>query len=80
MKIIAPEDMPLEAWRPGVKTRMLVSAVNGAAQLCIFEQWVAPGVGARPCASGRGSADGARRRSRDVDRRAIASPYRRANR
>jgi mannose-6-phosphate isomerase-like protein (cupin superfamily) len=46
MKIIAPEAMPLEAWRPGVKTRMLVSAVNGAAQLCIFEQWVAPGVGA----------------------------------
>ena len=25
---------------------MLVSASNGAAQLCIFEQWVAPGVGA----------------------------------
>ena len=46
MKIIAPENMPLEAWRPGVETRMLVSAVNGAAQLCIFEQWVAPGVGA----------------------------------
>jgi mannose-6-phosphate isomerase-like protein (cupin superfamily) len=46
MKIIAPQDMPLEAWRPGVETRMLVSAVNGAAQLCIFEQWVAPGVGA----------------------------------
>jgi mannose-6-phosphate isomerase-like protein (cupin superfamily) len=46
MKIIVPEDMPLEAWRPGVETRMLVSAVNGAAQLCIFEQWVAPGVGA----------------------------------
>jgi mannose-6-phosphate isomerase-like protein (cupin superfamily) len=46
MKIIAPEDMALEAWRPGVETRMLVSAVNGAAQLCIFEQWVAPGVGA----------------------------------
>jgi mannose-6-phosphate isomerase-like protein (cupin superfamily) len=46
MKIIAPKDMALEAWRPGVETRMLVSAVNGAAQLCIFEQWVAPGVGA----------------------------------
>jgi mannose-6-phosphate isomerase-like protein (cupin superfamily) len=25
---------------------MLVSASNGATQLCIFEQWVAPGVGA----------------------------------
>ncbi len=46
MKIIAPEDVSREAWRPGVETRMLVSAVNGAAQLCIFEQWVAPGVGA----------------------------------
>jgi mannose-6-phosphate isomerase-like protein (cupin superfamily) len=46
MKVIAPKDVPLEAWRPGVETRMLVSAVNGATQLCIFEQWVAPGVGA----------------------------------
>ena len=45
MKVIAPQDMPLEAWRPGVETRMLVSAVNGATQLCIFEQWVAPGAG-----------------------------------
>jgi mannose-6-phosphate isomerase-like protein (cupin superfamily) len=25
---------------------MLVSAARGAAQLCIFEQWVAPGAGA----------------------------------
>ena len=46
MKIIAPEHVALEIWRPGVETRMLVSAVNGATQLCIFEQWVAPGVGA----------------------------------
>ena len=36
----------LEDWRPGVQTRMLISASNGAAQLCIFEQWVAPGNGA----------------------------------
>jgi mannose-6-phosphate isomerase-like protein (cupin superfamily) len=35
-----------EIWRPGVQTRMLVSALNGAAQLCIFEQQVAPGTGA----------------------------------
>src|SRR5277367_1426179 len=35
-----------ETWRPGVQTRMLVSALNGAAQLCIFEQQVAPGTGA----------------------------------
>ena len=37
---------PSEQWRPGVETRMLASASNGAAQLCIFEQWIAPGTGA----------------------------------
>ena len=36
----------LEHWRPGVETRMLVSAESGATQLCLFEQWVAPGNGA----------------------------------
>ena len=46
MKIIDVRNMPPEHWRPGVETRMLASAVNGAAQLCIFEQWVAPGNGA----------------------------------
>jgi mannose-6-phosphate isomerase-like protein (cupin superfamily) len=46
MMKVNPEDMPLEQWRPGVETRMLVSARNGAAQLCMFEQWVAPGNGA----------------------------------
>jgi quercetin dioxygenase-like cupin family protein len=35
-----------EHWRAGVETRMIVSAVNGASALCIFEQWVAPGAGA----------------------------------
>jgi mannose-6-phosphate isomerase-like protein (cupin superfamily) len=46
MKVNDPEDLPIEQWRPGVETRMLVSALNGAAQLCMFEQWVAPGNGA----------------------------------
>jgi mannose-6-phosphate isomerase-like protein (cupin superfamily) len=46
MKLIDPRDTPLEQWRPGVETRMLVSAGNGTSQLCIFEQWVAPGNGA----------------------------------
>jgi quercetin dioxygenase-like cupin family protein len=46
MQIIDHRNNIREAWRPGVETRMLVSAVNGAAQLCIFEQWVAPGIGA----------------------------------
>ena len=46
MQIIDPRDTPPEQWRPGVETRMRVSAVNGATQLCIFEQWIAPGAGA----------------------------------
>jgi mannose-6-phosphate isomerase-like protein (cupin superfamily) len=36
----------IEHWRLGVETRMLVSAESGAMQLCLFEQWVAPGNGA----------------------------------
>jgi quercetin dioxygenase-like cupin family protein len=40
------DPMPLEQWREGVQTRMVVSAQNGATQLCVFEQWVAPGKGA----------------------------------
>jgi len=35
-----------ETWRDGVETRMLVAASNGAHELCMFEQWVAPGAGA----------------------------------
>ena len=46
MNVIDSRDMPPEQWRPGVETRMLVSASNGAAQLCMFEQWIAPGNGA----------------------------------
>jgi mannose-6-phosphate isomerase-like protein (cupin superfamily) len=46
MKVNDPQSMPPEQWRPGVETRMLVSARTGATQLCIFEQWVAPGNGA----------------------------------
>ena len=44
MKINDPA--PVEHWRSGVQTRMLVSALNGGSQLCLFEQWVAPGNGA----------------------------------
>jgi quercetin dioxygenase-like cupin family protein len=44
MKVIGAGD--IESWRPGVETRMLISARNGATQLCLFEQWVAPGNGA----------------------------------
>ena len=46
MRIISHSDEPIEEWRTGVTTRMLISAVNGATQLCMFEQWIAPGVGA----------------------------------
>ena len=46
MRPIAHQDQSREAWRPGVETRMLVSAQNGATALCLFEQWVAPGNGA----------------------------------
>ena len=35
-----------EEWRDGVLTRMHISAVTGAVQLCIFEQWCEPGKGA----------------------------------
>jgi len=44
--LIDPSTTPLEQWRPGVTTRMLTSARNGATALCIFEQWVDPGAGA----------------------------------
>ena len=46
MKVNDIREMPSEHWRPGVETRMLVSAANGAAQLCMFEQWIAHGAGA----------------------------------
>jgi quercetin dioxygenase-like cupin family protein len=46
MRISDIRDASPEPWRPGVETRMLVSASNGATQLCVFEQRVAPGTGA----------------------------------
>jgi len=46
MPVVDHQNNPRETWRPGVETRMLVSASNGAAQLCIFEQWIAPEAGA----------------------------------
>jgi len=46
MRIVDHEHQSREEWRPGVNTRMRVSAVTGAMQLCIFEQWCDPGCGA----------------------------------
>ncbi|TIS45615.1 cupin domain-containing protein [Mesorhizobium sp.] len=45
MQIIDHSLQPTEEWRPGVLTKMQVSAVTDAAALCIFEQWIAPGAG-----------------------------------
>jgi mannose-6-phosphate isomerase-like protein (cupin superfamily) len=46
MRVVDHSSNSRETWRPGVETRMLVSASNGSAQLCIFEQWIGPGTGA----------------------------------
>jgi quercetin dioxygenase-like cupin family protein len=46
MPIVGPSDQTIEEWRPGVRTRLLVSAASGAQSLCMFEQWSEPGRGA----------------------------------
>ena len=46
MQIVDHERQSHEEWRAGVKTRMLVSALTGTTQLCLFEQWCEPGKGA----------------------------------
>ena len=46
MTILDQASQPIEEWRPGVRTRMRVSALTGSAQLCVFEQFVDPGQGA----------------------------------
>ena len=48
MRIVDHAGQEQELWRPGVITRMRVSAGNGAEQLCMFEQWCDPGCGAPP--------------------------------
>lgn len=46
MKLVAHEKQSVEDWRAGVATRMLVSAETGSSQLCVFEQYCEPGLGA----------------------------------
>lgn len=46
MKALDHETQPLEKWRDGVMTRMLYSALVQSVQLCIFEQFCEPGLGA----------------------------------
>ena len=40
------ERQPKDVWRPGVLTRMMVSAVTGTSQIVLFQQWCDPGLGA----------------------------------
>ena len=46
MTLIDHASQAREDWRPGVSTRMRVSALTGASALSIFEQWCEPGLGA----------------------------------
>ena len=46
MRIVDHATQPSEEWRPGVLTRMHVSAVTRSVQLCVFQQWCTPGKGA----------------------------------
>ena len=46
MKLIDHNTQAKDDWRAGVTTRMRVSAQTGSMQLCIFDQWCAPGLGA----------------------------------
>lgn len=46
MRIVDHERQSREEWRAGVNTRMRVSAITGAVQLCVFEQWCDPNCGA----------------------------------
>jgi mannose-6-phosphate isomerase-like protein (cupin superfamily) len=46
MRVIDLNHQAREEWRSGVLTRMRTSALNGAGQLCIFEQWCETGHGA----------------------------------
>lgn len=46
MDLIDHAREPLDQWRDGVMTRMLVSALNGARELCLFEQFCDPAKGA----------------------------------
>lgn len=46
MDVLGHESQPVERWRDGVMTLMRVSALVKSAQLCIFEQFCDPGLGA----------------------------------
>jgi len=48
MRVVDHTGQAQEQWRPGVLTRMRISAPTGSTQLCVFEQWCDPGCGAPP--------------------------------
>lgn len=46
MEVIDHGTQDSELWRPGVRTHMRISALTTSHQLCIFEQFCDPGLGA----------------------------------
>jgi mannose-6-phosphate isomerase-like protein (cupin superfamily) len=46
MEVLNHADYPLERWREGVMTQMRMSYLLGSRQLCIFDQFCDPGLGA----------------------------------
>lgn len=46
MKVLDHDSQPLEEWRKGVMTRMRMSYLLGGRQLCVFDQFCDPGLGA----------------------------------
>lgn len=46
MTVLDHTTQAVETWRDGVETQMRVSALTASHQLCIFEQYCAPGHGA----------------------------------
>ena len=46
MEVLNHADQPLEKWRDGVMTQMRMSYLLGGRQLCIFDQFCDPGLGA----------------------------------
>lgn len=46
MEVLEHSDRTLEKWRDGVMTRPRISSLTGSRQLCIFDQFCDPGLGA----------------------------------
>ncbi len=46
MEVLNHAEQPLEKWRDGVMTQMRMSYLLGGRQLCIFDQFCDPGLGA----------------------------------